>query len=96
MTHLVLGIFTVITGCVLTFFSWRAAVRNRFKVTLVLILATGFILRIFTGSDLYLHEWDEKYHALVAKNMIGHPLEPKLYKDPVLPYDYKVWTSNSV
>jgi len=96
MAHLILGIITITFSCIITFFSWRTDVRNHYKTSLFLIILTGFILRIYTGSDLYLHDWDEKYHALVAKNMIDHPLEPRLYKNHVIPYDYKNWTGNSV
>ncbi len=42
-----------------------------------------------------LHDWDERYHALVAKNMIEQPFKPMLYKNPVLPYDYKDWDLKS-
>lgn len=46
--------------------------------------------------DHFLHPWDERYHALVAKNMIEHPWRPVLYADPVLLYDYRHWTANHV
>ena len=47
-------------------------------------------------SDPYLHEWDERFHALVAKNMIDDPFKPTLYKNPVLEYDYENWGGNHV
>jgi len=48
------------------------------------------------ASDHYLHEWDERYHALVAKNMIQHPLKPTLYDNTIIKYDYRVWVENNV
>jgi 4-amino-4-deoxy-L-arabinose transferase len=48
------------------------------------------------ASDHYLHEWDERYHALVAKNLIKHPFKPTLYDNAVIKYDYKVWVANNV
>ena len=60
-----------------------------------LVLA-GFLLRIFAASDPFLHEWDERYHALVAKNMMENPFKPMLYKTPLLDYDYKSWSSNHI
>ena len=48
------------------------------------------------SSDLFLHPWDERYHALVAKNMLNHPLVPTLFDTPVLDYDYKIWTYNHI
>jgi len=54
------------------------------------------MLRFFVSSDLYLHEWDERFHAVVAKNILSHPLKPTLYDNPVLAYDYKDWSSNHI
>lgn len=48
------------------------------------------------SSDLFLHPWDERYHALVAKNMLGHPLKPTLFETPLLDYDYRMWSYNHV
>ena len=48
------------------------------------------------SSDLILHPWDERYHALVAKNMLAHPLRPTLFETPLLDYDYKMWTYNHI
>jgi 4-amino-4-deoxy-L-arabinose transferase len=48
------------------------------------------------ARDRFLHTWDERYHALVAKNMIANPWRPVLYADPVLPYDFRHWTANHV
>jgi 4-amino-4-deoxy-L-arabinose transferase-like glycosyltransferase len=53
-------------------------------------------LRAFAGSDLFIHTWDERYHALVAKNLIAHPLTPTLYDHPALPYDFRDWHANHV
>lgn len=33
---------------------------------------------------MFLHPWDEQYHALVAKNMMDDFLNPVLYKNPLL------------
>ncbi|MEZ4885885.1 MAG: glycosyltransferase family 39 protein [Chitinophagales bacterium] len=60
------------------------------------ILVLGLLLRMYVATDLYVHEWDERYHALVAKNLIQHPLTPTLYENPVLSYNYKGWTTNHV
>jgi 4-amino-4-deoxy-L-arabinose transferase len=48
------------------------------------------------ASDHYIHDWDERYHALVAKNLIKHPLKPTLYDNTVLQPDYKEWVGNNV
>ena len=46
--------------------------------------------------DKDLHDWDEKYHALVAKNLTKDWSVPKLYDQPILEYDYKSWVGNHV
>ena len=43
-----------------------------------------------------LHKWDERYHALVSKNLIDNPFEPKLYKKQLFEFSYKNWTSNEI
>lgn len=74
----------------------KAFKKKKYKISLLLIVLCGFLLRFYAGSDLFLHKWDERYHALVAKNLIQHPLKPTLYDNPVLPYDYKNWTANHI
>ena len=54
------------------------------KAVLWLILLGAFALHLWVSMDPYLHEWDERYHALVAKNLMPHPLKPTLYDNPVL------------
>jgi hypothetical protein len=51
---------------------------------------------MYAGCDLFLHTWDERYHALVAKHLALHPLVPTLYDHPLLPYDYRDWRANHV
>lgn len=70
--------------------------KHKYAFSLLLLILVGFTLRIYTSNDKYLHKWDERYHALVAKNMMEEPFEPKLYKNPVLDYDYKNWTGNYI
>jgi len=96
MANLIFGIITV-TFCLIGFvFSWKFQARQHFNAALALLVICGFVLRLYTSSDLYLHEWDERYHALVAKNMIHHPLVPTLYDKPVMPFDYKNWDDGHV
>lgn len=76
--------------------AWRYSRQDRESLCLVLIVVAGFLLRAFLASDLFLHEWDERYHALVAKHLALHLWKPTLYEDPLLPYDYRSWTSNHI
>jgi 4-amino-4-deoxy-L-arabinose transferase-like glycosyltransferase len=65
-------------------------------LALAALILAGFILRIFASSDSFLHEWDERYHALVAKHLMNNFLKPTLYATPLFPYDYKNWTTNHI
>ncbi|MCX6286508.1 MAG: glycosyltransferase family 39 protein [Bacteroidetes bacterium] len=96
MENLYYGIFTLIICTAGYFFSWRFFLYNRMVIAVLLLMICGLILRIYFASDFYLHAWDERYHALVAKNLISHPLLPALYDNPVLPFDYHNWTSNHI
>ncbi|MDX9905674.1 MAG: glycosyltransferase family 39 protein [Bacteroidales bacterium] len=96
MENLYPGIITIlicIAGYALAF---RQYSRDNLQATLILIMVCGLLLRLYAASDFYLHAWDERYHALVAKNMITHPFRPMLYSDPVLPYDFRNWVGNHV
>jgi len=78
---------------VLTFLFAR---KKNHSAALIAILSLSLFLKLYCSRDPYLHQWDERYHALVAKNMITQPLKPTLYQNPVLPYDYKDWTANHI
>lgn len=70
--------------------------KGNFTWALTITLILGIGLRVYCSLDGRLHDWDERYHALVAKNMIEQPFKPMLYKNPVLPYDYKDWSGNHI
>ncbi len=54
------------------------------------------MLRIYLSTDVNLHDWDERYHALVAKHLLLHPFRPTLYEHSILPYDYRNWTGSHI
>lgn len=76
------------TAYALALLAWR---RQRPSWAIAGLLAGGLALRAYAAGDVYLHDWDERFHALVAKNLMAHPLRPTLYDDPLLPYDYRNW-----
>lgn len=69
---------------------------HKSAILLVMILLLGTWLRVRLSQDCYVHKWDERFHALVAKNAMKEPLKPTLYNTPLLPYDYTKWYSNHV
>jgi 4-amino-4-deoxy-L-arabinose transferase len=63
----------------------------------LLLTAIAFALRCYLASlDPYLHKWDERFHALVARNMMDNPFVPMLRRGQILPYDYRQWVMNTV
>lgn len=62
-----------------------------YRKALWLILGLALSLRVFLSLEPLLHKWDERYHALVAKHLVQHPLIPSLYDDPPLEADFKDW-----
>ncbi len=96
MSNQILGTIAIVICAIGYYFAFRLQQRHKMVFAVGLLLIGGFILRLYCASDLFLHPWDEKYHALVAKNLIQHPLVPTLYENPVLPYDYKNWWGNHI
>ncbi len=57
----------------------------------------GFLFRyVMICMDPFLHNWDEHFHALVAKNMIDQPLKPMLFTTPAVPYKISEWVQNHI
>ncbi len=70
---------------------------NREKAGVFLLWLAAFVVRLFTARlDPFLHNWDEKFHALVARNMMDHPLTPMLRVNPIAPYNKFEWCCNHI
>ncbi|MBL4861704.1 MAG: glycosyltransferase family 39 protein [Crocinitomicaceae bacterium] len=91
-----IGIIVVIIACIGYWFAWNRFNANRIGLSILLLTLLGLLLRIYVSGDMELHLWDERYHALVAKRLIQHPLVPTLYDNPLLPYDFQNWTANHI
>ena len=74
----------------------RDVSRMRAAVVLIVILFASFLLKLNNLDHLGIKALDESFHALVAKNLIKHPLTPTLIDRPWLAYDYRDWMSNHV
>jgi 4-amino-4-deoxy-L-arabinose transferase len=96
MPNLFWGIIVVLLSVAGYLWAWYLAQSGRYGASILCIMACGLLLRVYTGADLSLHDWDERYHALVSKNLLRHWLVPTLYDRPLLPYDYRNWTSNHI
>src|SRR5512135_2274407 len=64
--------------------------------SLLAVLGLAFALRWRAADHGYLSQWDEAYHALVAKNFLSHPLVPTLREEPLFPVDVTDWSDNHV
>lgn len=72
-------------------------VRKSYGSALTLLVLSSFLLRLLLASaDPFLHLWDERYHALVAKHLMDFPLKPMMRLDPVLPFDRELWCCGHV
>ncbi len=90
--YLLLALSLLIFACAILLF-----LQGKEKVSMLLLLLGALGIRLFIISvDPFLHDWDERFHALVAKNMISHPFKPMLFVNPVLPYDYRAWCCNHI
>ena len=65
-------------------------------VELFLFITALVVFTIAATQDNYLHVWDERFHALVGKNMVINPFKPMLYADPVLDKDYSSWITGHI
>lgn len=96
MSNVIWGV-PIVSICALAYaYTWRLVNRERYGLALSIIVVCGLVLRIYVGADHYLHDWDERYHALVSRNLLRHWLVPTLYEHPVLPYSYRNWTANHI
>jgi 4-amino-4-deoxy-L-arabinose transferase-like glycosyltransferase len=59
----------------------------------VFIFILSFVLRLYMAHiDPFLHNWDEKFHALVAKNMMKEPFKPMLIVDQLNSNQTNIWS----
>ena len=91
-----IGIFLLFFLFLFYGFAYFSYQHGKVRSALVFIMLVGLGLRLFSALDPMLHPWDERYHALVAKNMMTDPFVPKLYPEIALTYDYKNWTANHI
>jgi 4-amino-4-deoxy-L-arabinose transferase-like glycosyltransferase len=71
--------------------------RHAHRRILCLLFAAAFLIRfLFARADPFLHNWDERFHALVARNLMHDPLKPMLIANPVAAYDFRDWKANHV
>ncbi|MCC6541762.1 MAG: hypothetical protein IT225_06045 [Flavobacteriales bacterium] len=86
--QLALGAATVIMLAALL-----AEWKGRSRWSIALLTTAALVLRVFSATlDPFLNQWDECFHALVAKRMVDDPFTPVLYVKGVLPTSSASWT----
>ncbi|MCF8367657.1 MAG: glycosyltransferase family 39 protein [Bacteroidales bacterium] len=65
---------------------------DKHRIAIIMLSLTALVF-YFSASlfDPFLNMWDERFHALVAKNMVKNPFKPMLYANPVLDMAYDRW-----
>ncbi len=91
-------VFALSLTAVLGAWSYFAFRKGSYRIGLFLLFLSSFALRFWVATlDPFLHDWDERFHAVVAKNMTVHPFKPMLHVDPVISsYDFTAWCCNHV
>jgi len=96
VNNLLVGLIVLLCASIGYFYSWRFHKKGQYIYAIVLMIVSALGLYFYVSADFFLHFWDERYHALVAKNLVNHPLVPTLYDNPVLPYNYQNWSANHI
>jgi len=91
-------IILLLSGLICFLLSLKFHLREKQKLSVIFLMLTAISIYCFAGLlDPFLNIYDERFHALVAKNLLNHPLKPTLYDDPIvnMPYDrwdrYHIW-----
>jgi 4-amino-4-deoxy-L-arabinose transferase-like glycosyltransferase len=65
-------------------------------LALIWVLALTFLVKLHNLDHTGFTRWDEVYHAIVARNVYKHPLQPTLVDVPYLEFDHTKWGENHV
>ncbi len=86
----------LIASLLLAFISICLSYGGKYNCAIVCLFISGFILRLFMSYlDPFLHEWDERYHALVAEHNAPPPQANAARKQLGL-HEYTQWTYNHI
>lgn len=95
MQETCIGLIIASIPAVLSVFFFYAGQKK--NIALLLLMLSAVMLRLLMISlDPFLHEWDEHFHALVAKNMIIDPFKPMLFAHPIVVHDMHDWSYSHI
>src|SRR5262245_17554130 len=69
---------------------------RRPELWLLLILTLSLAFKLINLGHAQLTYWDESFHAIVARNLLKHPLKFTLYEDPWLHFPPSDWGSSHI
>jgi len=69
--------------------------KSEYKLALYICMVLAIFLRLWISTDPYLNVFDERYHALVSKNILIY-FTPYLYPNLVISFDPLDWTHSSI
>lgn len=70
---------------------------KRHNISILFLALTAALVFCFAALlDPFLNIWDERFHALVAKNLSQHPLKPTLYDNPIVQMAYDRWDRSHI
>lgn len=95
-THALTVCFTLAIATPLLLLSYRSLRSGSEARSWLLLLLAAIVIRWCFASYGYLHPWDERYHAVVARHLLDHPFTPMLYPDPLHSLDVADWKQNGI
>lgn len=79
-------------GLIFFFISLILNLREKQRNSIYFLLISALLFFSFAALlDPFLNIYDERFHALVAKNLTLHPFKPTLYDDPIVNMPYDRW-----
>ena len=82
----------LVAGIIFFLFSLIFQISNKNFLAISFLFLAGISLFSFSALlDPFLNLWDERFHGLVAKNLMNHPLMPTLYDNPIVKMEYDRW-----
>lgn len=65
-----------------------------YKIALIIII--GLLIRGYGALYFHLGQWDEQFHANVAKNLIADPFTPELITDHIIDLEDDDWSQTDI
>lgn len=90
-------IFSIVLSILIALSSLLFFKKANYRLAIFLLFIAALILRlVMTTLDPFLNNWDEHFHAIVAKNMMKYPFQPMLHVETIQAYNFKEWCCNHV